>query len=442
MSLETINGWGLTTPAITDLKKIDMSEIGKLFDFEKTVISRGLGRSYGDAAQNSGGSTYLTEDLVYCDLNSGVLEADAGVSIDSILKKYVPLGWFVPVTPGTKFVTLGGAVAADIHGKNHHKVGTIGLHLVSFEICTPIGDFICSPVENSDLFWATIGGMGLSGVIKRVKIRMLKIESSAISVSTFRLKNLEQTMIKMIELDKNFDYSVAWLDTLSTAEKLGRSVITAGNHATKDDLSKEYINENLKYEVAQKFKTPKNIPNGLLNKHSVGIFNKFWFYKSSKRRENEIQTINKFFYPLDVVKDWNKIYGDQGFVQYQVVLPDSKESLIEEILNTFSKLKCPIFLAVLKRMGEQNRGLLSFPLKGWTLALDIPSGFPELNLILDTIDKKIVEAGGRIYLAKDSRLNPKEFELMYPNIVEFRKIRDKFDPNKKIRSDLSRRLSL
>jgi decaprenylphospho-beta-D-ribofuranose 2-oxidase len=442
MNLETINGWGLTTPGISDLKKINPNEIGKLFDIEETIIARGLGRSYGDASQNSGGSTYQTDELVFCDLNSGVLEADAGISIDFILKKYVPLGWFVPVTPGTKFVTIGGAVAADIHGKNHHKVGSIALHIVSFEIITPIGDFTCSPVENADLFWATIGGMGLTGIIKRVKIKMIKIDSSVISVSTFRLKNLEQTMKKMIELDKNFDYSVAWLDTLATAEKLGRAVITAGNHASLGELPKNYANDNLKYAASQKFKTPQKIPSGLLNKYSVGIFNKLWFYKSPKKRENEIQSINKFFYPLDIVKDWNRIYGYQGFVQYQVVVPESKANLIEDILNTFSKLRCPIFLAVLKRMGEQNQGLLSFPLKGWTLALDIPSGFPHLNQILDSIDKKIVEAGGRIYLAKDSRINPKDLESMYPNLSEFRNIRNKYDPNKKIRSDLSRRLSL
>jgi len=442
MTQKTLNGWGLSTPGDTELEKLNSDKFFEVYSGNSKLISRGLGRSYGDAAQCSGGKTFSTQDLNSIKIESGILEVEAGASLNAILSKSVPKGWFIPVTPGTRHVTVGGAIAADVHGKNHHKKGTFSDHVVSFEIATPIGDFTCNKTTNADLFWATVGGMGLTGIIKSAKVNMTEIETSLIKVSTFKEENLEKTIERMCEVDKDNEYSVAWVDTLAKNKKLGRSIISVGNHALQSDLHQSKNDKLLEYRFEQKLKVPNKIPSGLLNKNSVRIFNALYYSKEIRKETVGLKTLSSFFYPLDFIQNWNNLYGYNGFLQYQIVVPDKNVHVIQEVIETFSELKCPIFLAVLKRMGNENEGILSFPLKGWTLALDVPTRFPNLEKILDFLDEKVISASGRVYLAKDSRMNAKSFKQMYPNWENFRSIKQKFDPKNQIQSDLSRRLMI
>jgi decaprenylphospho-beta-D-ribofuranose 2-oxidase len=284
--------------------------------------------------------------------------------------------------------------------------------------------------------------MGLTGIIKRARINMRKVETSKMNVTTLKTSNLEETIQKFTKLDTFFDYSVAWIDTMADGNSLGRSIISFGNHASLQDLEAEDKKNRYDVSSSRSINLPKYIPNGLLNKRTSKLFNDIWYRKSPRKKENEIQTIERFFYPLDFVKEWNRIYGNEGFLQYQIVIPEKNMFLISEIIETFSKVKCPIFLTVLKKMGNSNLGILSFPLKGWTLAFDIPAGFQDLNQILDKLDERIIEFGGRVYLAKDSRINSRVLREMYPRIDEFMSIRRKYDPNLVIQSDLARRLYL
>ena len=437
-----LTGWGRSITGLSQIQKPNSTDLKNIFERKTSILARGLGRSYGDASQNSGGITLLTENLSTMNMKDGILHVEAGATIESIIRRFVPEGWFIPVTPGTRFVTIGGAIAADVHGKNHQKVGTFGAHVISLKISTPIGIYECSRTDRQDLFWATIGGMGLTGIIISAQIRMLRVETAKMKASIYKIRNIENTMKKMLELDEKFMYSVAWIDTLSKGRKLGRSIITVGNHAEKSDLKKTELTNPLRIELNQKLSAPNWVPNGLLNKFTVKFFNCFWYHKQLRNQIDKIQTISSFFYPLDGIKEWNKIYGSNGFLQYQFVITEKDYKLITEVISIFSRLDCPIFLAVLKKFGSENNGLLSFPIRGWTLALDIPISFPNLTQILDIIDDKVLAVNGKVYLAKDSRMNPKIFKQMYPRIKEFKEIKKKYDPQSIFMSDLSRRLSI
>jgi decaprenylphospho-beta-D-ribofuranose 2-oxidase len=314
--------------------------------------------------------------------------------------------------------------------------------VISFEIATPIGDFICSRTSNADLFWATVGGMGLTGIIKSAKINMLKIETSLIKASTFKEKNLDLTIERMYEVDKENDYSVAWVDTLAKNKNLGRSIVSVGNHASRSDVTNANFKKPLEHGFEQKLKVPKWVPHGLLNRESVRIFNQLYYHRQFRKKSEDLKSLSSFFYPLDFLMNWNNFYGNYGFLQYQIVVPDKSVHVVKEIIRTFSELNCPIFLAVLKRMGNKNKGMLSFPIEGWTLALDISTKFPNLEGILDSMDEKVIAANGKVYLAKDSRMSATSFKLMYPEVENFRNIKQKFDPNNQIQSDLSRRLMI
>lgn len=438
-----LTGWGNTAPGLTTV--VNIGELDQESWSEKgTVIARGFGRSYGDASYTSGGRTVQMSglDKSEFDFASGTVLAEAGASIEQLISRYLPLGYFVPVTPGTRFVSVGGAIAADIHGKNHHKHGTFGLNLASMTVQTPVGTFVTSDSELRELHWATIGGMGLTGVIRDAQIKMSAVETSKIAVDTYRISNIHDLMQKMRLLDEVKTYSVAWIDTLASGDSLGRSVLTAGEHATISQLSKSDQDNPLSVSQVQRVAMPSWVPSKVLNKHTVSIFNELWFRKSPKFRQNELQSISKFFHPLDGVKSWNNVYGRSGFVQYQFAIPDSSEDFVVSALEKFSKYQCPVFLAVLKRFGEQNQGMLSFPIKGWTLAIDVAADFPNLQLILNELDDELVNRGGRIYLAKDSRMKSIHVAQMYPLIEDFKQIRSRFDPNGLIQSNLSRRLNI
>ncbi|MGB3411517.1 MAG: FAD-binding oxidoreductase [Microthrixaceae bacterium] len=443
-----LSGWGRTTPALCDLVSTGSAEgvARAVTDVgERGIIARGLGRAYGDCAQNAGGSVLdgpKLRGVIDVDLANGIVRAHAGTSLDDLMKWFVPLGLFVPVTPGTRSVTVGGAIAADIHGKNHHAKGSWGNHVVSFRLLDGHGAIRdVSPITDPGLFWATMGGMGLTGIVLDATIKMSPIESAYLMVDTDRTNNLDEVMTLMVEGDEFYEYSVAWIDLIAKGRNMGRSILERGHFATEAEVTSRGKHDPHKYSTHQLVSPPDVLPSGLLNHLTIRAFNEVWYRKSPKKRRDHLATIEGFFHPLDMIDDWNRMYGPRGFLQWQTVLPDSATDVLRVAVERLSNSGASSFLAVLKRFGPGNQGHLSFPAKGWTLALDIPVS-PELHGLLDELDEMIVEAGGRIYLAKDSRVRPELIPVMYPRLDEWREIRDKVDPDRKFRSDMSRRLNL
>ncbi|MFN8185021.1 MAG: FAD-binding oxidoreductase [Candidatus Nanopelagicales bacterium] len=444
MTLQTLTGWGRCTWSRAHVAHPpDASRAAELVAGAKSVLGRGLGRAYGDAAQNAGGLVIATDLLQDRDAPGPVMNVAAGVSIDDLLRQIVPAGYFVPVTPGTRYVTIGGALASDIQGKNHHADGALSAHTDAIDLVLADGAQVTvGPDQDPDLFWATAGGMGLTGLITGARIRMRHIESSQLLVDTTRVQDLDELIAAMYEADSTHRYSVAWVDTLATGRTLGRSVLTVGDFATVQDLPVKKRPDPLAYAPAKPLTAPTTMPNVALNRWSVAAFNEMWFRKAPKRRLGELQSIPTFFHPLDGVAEWNRIYGSRGFLQYQVIVPDGHEDLLRSMLERFAAARCPVFLAVLKRFGPEGPSPITFALKGWTLALDIPTDVPGLGRLLDALDDQVAQAGGRIYLTKDSRMSPATFRAMYPKAKDFERVRDRVDPQRKFRSDLSERLGL
>jgi decaprenylphospho-beta-D-ribofuranose 2-oxidase len=448
---QLIAGWGRAAPsAASVVRPRSVAEVEALIGGHGPAegqlrIARGLGRSYGDAAQCAGGMVLdctALDSILEIDGKGHRLRALAGVSLDTLLRRLVPRGYFVPVSPGTRFVTLGGAIAADIHGKNHHVDGSISAHLEHLALATPVGRIECGPEERADVFAATCGGMGLTGVITEATLSLLPIETSAMVVDTERAPNLD-TCMELLEAERGkFRYSVAWIDGLASGSRLGRAVLTRGDHALLGDLPARQQNEPLSYATHQLLSVPVAPPVSFLNFASVAAFNEMWFRKAPRSRRGEIVPIPGFFHPLDGVGRWNVLYGPRGFTQYQFVVPFGAEGAVRSVLERLSKARVASFLAVLKRFGEAGSGHLSFPKEGWTLALDIPLGASGIAELLDGLDTLIAAAGGRVYLAKDGRLRPELFETMYPRFREWSEIRDKLDPQGVLASDLGRRLHL
>lgn len=438
--MTVLTGWGRTSPSeATVAEPSTEEELAHTIAHSDGLIARGLGRSYGDPAQNSGGTVIESSRLTRIGTPGPVMDVGAGVSVDELLKVSVPAGWFVPVTAGTRFVTMGGAFAADIHGKNHHRDGTFSRHVQDITIMLADGSVRTVPAGDP-LFEATAGGMGLTGFILSVRLRMRPINTSRILVTTDRTNDLDTLLSTMLEADTHSTYSVAWVDTLATGKNLGRAVITTGEHAEVDQLPAKLQADPLAYDPKQFTGTPQWMPNWALNRLSVAAFNELWYRKAPKHREGQVQSIPAFFHPLDGVRHWNRIYGNRGFLQYQFVVTETE--VVRHALEKVSAAGCPVFLAVLKRFGPNNTSPLSFPMTGWTLTLDIPTTVPGLSELLDELDEEVVEAGGRLYLAKDSRMNPRHLPAMYPELERFRAIRDEVDPGHKWRSDLSERLGL
>jgi decaprenylphospho-beta-D-ribofuranose 2-oxidase len=443
-----LSGWGRTAPSWGQVASpLNAHQVEELLSHghHRGVIPRGLGRSYGDAAQRSGG---LVLDMTrlnaigQIDQASGMLSVEAGASIDAVMRELLPQGWFVPVTPGTRNVTIGGAIAADIHGKNHHRDGSFCHHVLAMTLVTPSGVHEVTPESDPELFWATAGGMGLTGVVTRATIAMQPVETSWVTVDTNRYTRLDELMHEMQSTDHAHHYSVAWVDCNAGGKKAGRSILTRGAHA-----SRERVTHDAPRAIHQEFgrpllKVPRQAPRGILNMASVTAFNELWFRRAPRERLHEVQHIGTFFHPLDGVADWNLLYGPYGFLQYQFAVGDAHGDVVAEAIDLVRTARVPSFVAVLKRFGPGNIGPLSFPIAGWTLALDFPVGSSGLPGLVRALDEIVDQAGGRVYLAKDSRVPAARLHHMYPRIPDLQSVRRRIDPDGVMQSDLSRRLDL
>jgi decaprenylphospho-beta-D-ribofuranose 2-oxidase len=444
-----LTGWGRTEPTVARVcAPADQGQLAATLKEApaRGVIARGLGRSYNNAAQNDGGQVVLTtrlNQITGFDENLGIAICDSGVSLEQLIIRALPAGWFVPVSPGTRQVTVGGAIAADVHGKNHHVAGSFARHVPWFDLLLPDGqERRVTASGDPRLFWATAGGMGLTGIIVRAAIQLTNVRTSRVRVDTVRTADIDQALAYLTETDSSYTYSVAWLDCLAGGRNLGRSVITSGDFAEPGELAAKDRRNPLGFRPVTRLSAPPACPPGLINRYTVGLANEAWYRKAPRRREGELQTIGTFFHPLDGIRNWNRVYGPAGFRQYQFVVPFGAESTVRASLERISHARAPSFVTVLKRFGPGDDGFLSFPMPGWTLALDFPARTPGLTGLLNALDADVLAAGGRVYLAKDSRISAGSLASMYPRLAEFRTLRAELDPAGIMASDLSRRLGL
>jgi decaprenylphospho-beta-D-ribofuranose 2-oxidase len=446
----TLTGWGRIAPSSAELAEPsapgEAETLLKAAAPSRGLIARGLGRSYNNAAQCAGGvviSTARLNRISELDAASGLAVCEAGVSLEQLMVAGLPSGWFVPVSPGTRQVTIGGAIAADVHGKNHHVAGSFARHVRSFDLLLPSGEPRTVTSEGDPaLFWATAGGMGLTGLILRATVQLKRVATSRIRVDTVRTADIDETMAVLAEHDRHYGYTVAWSDSMARGGSLGRSVITSGDFADLADLPAEGKADPFAFRPGARLGAPPVFPPGLINRYTVAAANEAYYRKAPRHREGELQTIGAFFHPLDAIRNWNRVYGPGGFRQYQYVVPFGQEAAVRRSFELVSAARAPSFVTVLKRFGAADPGLLSFPLAGWTLALDFPARTPGLAGLLDRLDRLVVDAGGRVYLAKDSRVLPEVLAQMYPRLPEFRQFRAGLDPEGRLASDLSRRLGL
>lgn len=430
-----ISGWG-KYPSIDAniLLPKTRSHCVELIQQNKELIPRGLGRSYGDSANSQIVlQTNPLNHFVQFDDRAGLLICESGISLREILELVVPKGWFLPVTPGTSYVTVGGAIASDVHGKNHHIGGTFSESLLALDLMLGTGEVLTvTRLTHPDLFRATCGGMGLTGVILTATIQLKKIRSSQIEQTTSKASCLESVCEKFEE-SSNATYSVAWIDCLAKGANLGRSLLITGEHATDERL------EALKTKVLN---VPVDAPSSFLNDYSLKVFNTLYYYKNFLRKKTEIVPLKKFFYPLDFVGNWNRLYGKSGFVQHQFVLPKSIGVRgLKTILQVISNSGKGSFLAVLKILGQENTNYLSFPIEGYTLALDFQMSLEAIALI-KKIESMVCEMGGKIYLTKDALMSEKTFKATYPQWEKFQEVRAQYGAIGKFSSSQSKRLGL
>lgn len=411
---------------------------------DETVIARGLGRSYGDPALNEGGGVVLMTRLnrmLAFDPATRVLRCEAGVSLEEIIEVFLPRGYFLPVTPGTKFVTVGGAIANDVHGKNHHRDGSFAQFVRRFELITPGGEkLVCSPEENEKIFWATVGGVGLTGFILSAEIELLPVETAWMKVDYRRTGDIQESLRLMEEHDPNYRYSVAWIDCLAKGKQMGRAVLMHGKHALKSDLKRKQAAAPLKTPKKRAKRVPFDLPDFFLNKYTVGMMNAA-YYRINPTAMGKIVDYDSYFYPLDSVHEWNRGYGKAGFIQYQAMFPKGQAEGLIRLLERLSQSGRGSLLAVLKRFGPGNPGLLSYPAEGYTLALDLPMR-PGLLELCRELDRLLLDHGGRLYLAKDATTDAETFAQMYPRLDEFRAIKGELDPEGRLSSSIARRLKL
>ncbi|MGW3032586.1 FAD-binding protein [Streptomyces sp. NPDC001178] len=432
----TLTGWGRTAPTAARLirpRTYEEAVAAVRGCGVRGSIPRGLGRAYGDAAQNAGGVVLdMTGlDRIHAiDAVGGTVLCDAGVSLHRLIEVLLPLGWFVPVLPGTRHVTVGGAIGADVHGRNHHVSGSFSRHVLSLELLTADGG-IRTVGRGTPLFDATTGGMGLTGVILTATLRLLPVETSLMAVDTERAADLDDLLARLTATDHRHRYSVARIDLAAPGAATGRAVLTRADHAPLDALPARARGAPLA------FGTPRFPP-----APAMGLFNELRYRTAPRARTRRLQRISAFFHPLDGVPHWNRVYGRGGLVRYQFAVGHGQEDALRRIVRRIAEQRRPFFPAVLKRLGEAAPGWLSFPVPGWTLAVGLPAGLPRLGAFLDELDEEVATAGGRVHLAKDSRLRPELLSAMYPRLDDLRALRAELDPRGVFTSDLSRRLAL
>lgn len=452
--LQPVSGWGrasatvahLAAPATVAETTASIGHAGP-----RGVVPRGLGRAYGDAAQNAGGvvlTCTALDTLGEIDEHTGEVTVGGGASLGSLIAPAIAAGWFLPVTPGTRHITVGGAIAADVHGKNHHVDGTFSRHVAAITLLLASGEVReVTPEGDPALFWATAGGMGLTGVVLAARIRLTRAETRFMQVDTRRAADLDAVLSGLEAGDGRHRYGVAWIDLLARGRATGRGVLSHADHAPASALSA--LSALSARERGRGTATPRALPSPpgvvsrLLGRPAVQLFNELWFRKAPADGRQDLQSVDAFFYPLDMVNGWNRAYGQAGFVQWQCVLPFGAEDVLREVVGRLAAGPVPATLAVLKRFGEAGAGHLSFPIPGWTLAVDLPAVRASgLDALLDALDRLVAEHGGRIYLAKDARMRPEWLPVMYPRLDEWRSVQAGVDPNGRFTSDLDRRLGL
>jgi decaprenylphospho-beta-D-ribofuranose 2-oxidase len=447
-----LTGWGRTAPSVADVLRSPDPEVvakavARVADAGgRGVIARGLGRSYGDNAQNGGG---LVIDMTRLNTihsisaDTKLADLDAGVNLDQLMRAALPFGLWVPVLPGTRQVTIGGAIACDIHGKNHHSAGSFGNHVRSMDLLTGDGRIhqLTPAGEESELFWATVGGNGLTGIILRVTIEMTPTETAYFIADGDLTASLDETIALHSDgSEADYTYSSAWFDAISAPPKLGRAAVSRGSLATIEQLPPKLRRNPLKFDAPQLLTLPDVFPNGLANKYTFGPIGELWYRKSGTYR-GKIQNLTQFYHPLDMFGEWNRAYGSAGFGQYQFVVPTTAVEEFKGIVRDIQKSGHYSFLNVFKLFGPGNLAPLSFPIPGWNVCVDFPIK-PGLNEFLNELDSRVLEFGGRVYTAKDSRTTAETFHAMYPRIDEWIAVRRKVDPLRVFASDMARRLEL
>lgn len=462
----TLHGWGRTAPTraqvlstedldsiVAAVKQVADDNADKPDHLKRGVIARGMGRSYGDPAQNAGGLVIDMQrfnKIHSIDPDTALVVVDGGVTLDQLMKAALPYGLWVPVLPGTRQVTIGGAIGPDIHGKNHHSAGSFGDHVVSMDLLVASGDILTLKPEGSEddpdgeLFWATVGGMGLTGIIVHATIRMTKTETAFFIADGDLTSNFDETIEFHADgSEHNYTYSSAWFDAISPEPKLGRAAISRGSLATLDqlkELSPKLAKDPLKFSAPQLVTVPDIFPNFTMNKLTMKAVGQAWWLKSGEYR-GQVQNLTQFYQPLDLIGEWNRGYGSRGFLQYQFVVPREATSELKSIVRSIQASGHYSALNVFKLFGEGNRAPLSFPMPGWNICVDFPIK-PGLGHFLDELDKRVLDFGGRLYLAKESRTSAEKFHQMYPQMQSWLDTRNQIDPTGVFASDMSRRLEL
>ncbi|MDO8288379.1 MAG: FAD-binding oxidoreductase [Parvibaculum sp.] len=418
--------WGMYPPEPQHMRKLTSRHAGLPLTGDETVLPYGAGRSYGDSCLNTGGTllgSAALDHFIAFDAATGVLTAEAGITFATIIDTVLPRGWFLPVTPGTKYLTLAGAIANDVHGKNHHRVGTFGAHILSFELLTSDGGRrTCSPDENADLFAATIGGLGLTGFITHATIQLMPAASAFLDGQSIRFGNLDEFFALAESSSVNYDYTVSWIDCLSGGTSLGRGHFLRANIASSDLVAARGGKTGAGLPLSVPFVPPVS----LVNRLTLRPLNALYYQRQQASVVEKLWSYDQFHYPLDAIAHWNRIYGPKGFLQYQCVVPVAvQREAAHALFLEIEKSGQGSFLAVFKTFGAvKSPGLLSFPMEGATLALDFPVAGERTFALLDRLDAIVVEAGGRIYAAKDARMSAATFRAGYARLDEFRKFID------------------
>jgi decaprenylphospho-beta-D-ribofuranose 2-oxidase len=462
----SLSGWGRTAATTAQLlstpdPEVIAKAVAAVADHDadapshlkRGIVARGLGRSYGDVAQNAGGivvdMTALNR-IHSIDPDAATVDVDAGVSLDELMRAALPYGLWIPVLPGTRQVTIGGAIGCDVHGKNHHSAGSFGNHVASLDLLVADGRVLTLTPDGSaddpdaSIFWATIGGVGLTGIILRVILNMTRTETAYFLADGVVTNTLDETIaVHSDGSESRYDYSSAWFDAISPAPKLGRAALSRGSLATLDELREhapKLAAEPLAFNAKPLLTLPDVFPNGLANKLTFTVLGNLWYAKSGNYTD-KIQSLTGFYHPLDMFSEWNRAYGSDGFLQYQFVVPPTAVDEFKRIIADIQASGHYSFLNVFKLFGEGNRAPLSYPMAGWNVCVDFPIK-AGLHEFLHGLDARILEFGGRLYTAKDSRTTAVTFHAMYPRIGEWIATRRRVDPHGVFASDLARRLDL